>query len=68
MGWNDHDDRLMMISETLEDEGVEYPLSYEIALDIRQEEIRTGEIESLDYIFAIAEDVQNGEWVRGMPL
>ena len=68
MGWNDHDDRLMMISEELEDAGMPYEQAYMTALDIRVEEMATGEYTSAEYILAIAEDFADGEWVRGMSL
>jgi len=68
MGWNDHDDRLMVISEILEDAGMPYEQAYETALDIRVEEMVDGDLAGEEYLFSIAEDFANGEWVRGMSL
>jgi hypothetical protein len=39
MGWNDHDDRLMMLAEQFEDEGLSYEDAYDKALEMRTEEL-----------------------------
>jgi hypothetical protein len=39
MGWNDHDDRLMVIADILEGAGMPYEMAYEKALEIRVEEM-----------------------------
>lgn len=56
MGWNDHDDRLMSISDMFQDYGIPYPECYEMALDIRTDEIRSGDIISEESLMAIAFD------------
>jgi hypothetical protein len=39
MGWNDHDDRLMVIADILEGAGMGYDKAYEMALEIRTDEL-----------------------------
>jgi hypothetical protein len=56
MGWNDHDDRLMELADEFEMAGIEYTKAYEMALDIRQDEIREGEILSDMALYQIIND------------
>jgi hypothetical protein len=56
MGWNDHDDRLMEMADQFEMAGMEYTKAYEMALDIRQDEIREGEILSDMALYQIIND------------
>jgi hypothetical protein len=56
MGWNDHDDRLMSLSDMFQDYGIPYPECYEMALDIRTDEITSGEIISESALMSIAFD------------
>lgn len=56
MGWNDHDDRLMSMSDMFQDYGIPYPECYEMALDIRTDEITSGDIISEESLMAIAFD------------
>jgi hypothetical protein len=56
MGWNDHDDRLMEIADTFESFGIEYTKAYEMALEIRTDEMLGGDLISEDGIFQIAND------------
>lgn len=46
MGWNDHDDRLMSIADMFEGYGMPYEKAYEMALEIRTDEIVSGDIVS----------------------
>jgi hypothetical protein len=39
MGWNDHDDRLMELADEFEMAGIGYERAYEMALELRTEEI-----------------------------
>jgi hypothetical protein len=41
MGWDNHDDRLYRLMEQYEDEGYEYPESFELALADREDELRS---------------------------
>lgn len=43
MGWNDHDNRVMEYSDSIEMGGVPYEHAYSIALDIVEDQIRDGE-------------------------
>lgn len=63
MGWNDHDDRLMSLSDMFQDYGIPYPQCYEMALEIRVEEIRSGEILSESAIMGICFDIEEGEYL-----
>jgi hypothetical protein len=56
MGWNDHDDRLMELADEFEMAGIGYERAYEMALDIRTDEMLSGDIVSESAIFQIAED------------
>jgi hypothetical protein len=56
MGWNDHDDRLMVIADILEGAGMPYEMAYEKALEIRVEEMMDYEIVSENALFQIAID------------
>lgn len=56
MGWNDHDDRLMEMADQFEMAGLPYPLAYEKALEIREDEIREGEIISETALYQIVID------------
>jgi hypothetical protein len=56
MGWNDHDDRLMSMSDMFQDYGIPYPECYEMALEIRTDEIVSGEIISESSLMAMAFD------------
>jgi hypothetical protein len=51
MGWNDHDDRLMVIADILEGAGMPYEMAYEKALEIREDalmQIAIDEIEEME--------------------
>lgn len=62
MGWNDHDDRLMSIADTFESFGIGYERAYEMALDIRTDEMMGSDYVSEDSLFAIANDeMENAE-------
>jgi hypothetical protein len=43
MGWNDHDDRLMELADQFEMGGIAYDRAYEMALELRTEEILDGD-------------------------
>lgn len=56
MGWNDHDDRLMDIADILEDAGMAYVPAYELALEIRTDEMRGADMLSEDALMQMALD------------
>ena len=56
MGWNDHDDRLMQIADMFEGYGMAYDKAYEMALDIRTDEMLSGDIISEASLMQIAWD------------
>ena len=56
MGWNDHDDRLMVIADILEGYGVDYEKAYSLALEMRTDEMLGGDLISEDSLAAIAFD------------
>lgn len=62
MGWNDHDDRLMEMADQFEMAGLPYTIAYEKALEIREDEIREGEILSETALYQIVNDTmeENG--------
>ena len=62
MGWNDHDDRLMELADQFESAGMEYTKAYEMALDIRTDEILSGDIVSESGIMQIVIDIEEGEY------
>lgn len=60
MGWNDHDDRLMELAYQFEMAGVEYDRAYERALEIRTDEMISGDFVSMDSVFQmIDEELEN---------
>lgn len=61
MGWNDRDDRLMLIADILEGYGMEYPKSYEMAVELREDELRYGEFFSEDALMQMAMMDELGE-------
>lgn len=63
MGWNDHDDRLMSLADMFEESGMEYTKAYEMALEIRTDEIVSGEILSESAIMGICYDIEEGEYL-----
>lgn len=56
MGWNDHDDRLMEIADLFESYAIGYDRAYEMALDIRTDEMLGGDLLSEDSLMQIAWD------------
>lgn len=62
MGWNDHDDRLMELADMFSDAGMEYTQAYDKALEIRTDEILSGEILSESAIMGICYDIEEGEY------
>lgn len=60
MGWNDHDDRLMVIADILEGYGMTYEKAYEKALEIRTEEMMGAESVSESELQSIAWDECEG--------
>lgn len=56
MGWNDHDDRLMDIADILEGYGMGYIPAYELALEIRTDELRGAEWASENALMQMARD------------
>lgn len=62
MGWNDHDDRLQSMADCIESYGVEYTKAYEMALDIRTDEMLGGDLISEDALASFAFDLmENAE-------
>jgi len=56
MGWNDHDDRLMDIADALEGYGMGYIAAYELALEIRTDEMLGGDMVSAEALWLMALD------------